>query len=957
MILRSATFLSVLSNCVLSSSKRTCCGFLIFLAIAPLWGCGSVIGVASASSPNNSTKSGQLVVTPSQISFGMVNIGNNKNQLATMTNSGGSALQVTQASATGTGFSVIGLNFPIILVPGQSQNLTILFTAKSAGPVTGTLAIANNGSTPKVNVALSAFSNTGPSTGTITAIPANLNFGNVTIASQQSLPETLTNTGGTTVAVTQVTPSGSGYSVTGLSLPLVLGPSQSQEFNVIFSPLSAGGSIGALTIANTGTIPLVNVPLSGNGVTAGLLTTNPASLNFGNVTIASQQQLSETVTNTRGVSVSISQATVSGTGFSMTSWAPQVLTPGQHYTFSVTFTPPSTGNYVGDVSVVSNASNPNLSVPLSGTGTPEPQGQLAVTPTTMAFGNVMVGANAQMQGTLTASGTSVTVTSDTLNGAAFALSGLPSFPIVIPAGQNVQYTVTFTPTATGAASGSLSFTSNASNSPTVESFAGTGILPLPLVPPSFFGLIVHQEKHFPYTGFNFGSLRFWDDNASWPYIQTGPTTFNWTPINQYLSDLHAANINTALYTLALFPPWAAGTSTDPQPCDNVEGKIFPNNCNPPSDLDPTGTGTDQTWRNWIAAIATHVNSLAPSEYAHIEYWEVWNEFYRSDTLQPGYSTTPISWRGTYAQLVRMTQDLNCIVTGRIQTITTNGNEPCSDVLASVGLTTPVDPSAMIVSPSGAAGKKPFSFAVEQNFLYCNDAPPQSAECTTGNAGADAVDIINIHGYTQHEPVEGSWQEWADNVKNGLQPPELGKPLMMGEGSFGDPETDSSNDFKDLQSQAGVVARYNLMAWSLGFSTDYWYSYDATQQAVGNLGYGTLFLPDGYQDCNDSSGCTLPSGVAWQQTYDWMVGATMSTPCSNQGTIWTCVLERTSPSGYQAEAIWDNSSQYFCSSGTCPTHEVAASNMYTQYRDLAGHTTQIRSDTVPIGSLPILVENR
>jgi len=195
------------------------------------------------------------------------------------------------------------------------------------------------------------------------------------------------------------------------------------------------------------------------------------------VQVGNQQQLSETVTNTGAVSVSISQASVSGTGFSMSPWAPQVLTAGQHYTFTATFTPPSAGTYAGNVSIVSNASNPNLSVPLSGTGTPVPQGQLAVTPTTMAFGNVIVGTNLQMQGTLTASGSSVTVTSDTLNGAAFALSGLPSYPIVIPAGQNVQYTVTFTPSGTGAASGSLSFVSNASNSPTVEALTGNGIPP------------------------------------------------------------------------------------------------------------------------------------------------------------------------------------------------------------------------------------------------------------------------------------------------------------------------------------------------------------------------------------------------------------------------------------------------------------------------------------------------
>jgi hypothetical protein len=94
----------------------------------------------------------------------------------------------------------------------------------------------------------------------------------------------------------------------------------------------------------------------------------------------------------------------------------------------------------------------------------------------MAFGNVVVGTDSQLTGTLTASGESVTVSSDTSNGSAFAVSGI-SFPVTIPAGQHVQFTVTFTPSVTGAAAGSVSFTSNASNSPTVETFTGTGTPP------------------------------------------------------------------------------------------------------------------------------------------------------------------------------------------------------------------------------------------------------------------------------------------------------------------------------------------------------------------------------------------------------------------------------------------------------------------------------------------------
>jgi hypothetical protein len=61
-----------------------------------------------------------------------------------------------------------------------------------------------------------------------------------------------------------------------------------------------------------------------------------------------------------------------------------------------------------------------------------------------------------------------------VNNSAFALSGL-ALPATIPAGQDAQFTVTFTPPSSGPASGTVSFASNASNSPTVELLTGAGV--------------------------------------------------------------------------------------------------------------------------------------------------------------------------------------------------------------------------------------------------------------------------------------------------------------------------------------------------------------------------------------------------------------------------------------------------------------------------------------------------
>jgi hypothetical protein len=105
----------------------------------------------------------------------------------------------------------------------------------------------------------------------------------------------------------------------------------------------------------------------------------------------------------------------------------------------------------------------------TGTGT----GQLSVSPVTLSFGNVAVGSNSVKQGTLTAGSSDITVASAGWNGTGYSLSGI-TFPVTVPAGQNVPFTVTFAPQAAGSTPGSVVFDSNATNSPTTETLAGTG---------------------------------------------------------------------------------------------------------------------------------------------------------------------------------------------------------------------------------------------------------------------------------------------------------------------------------------------------------------------------------------------------------------------------------------------------------------------------------------------------
>lgn len=100
---------------------------------------------------------------------------------------------------------------------------------------------------------------------------------------------------------------------------------------------------------------------------------------------------------------------------------------------------------------------------------------LSLSPTSLSFGNVTVGDYASLPVTVKNTGTaSVTISSDTMSGSGYALSGL-NLPQTLNAGQSTSITVTFTPTGTGTSDGSASLSSNASNSPSVESLSGSGV--------------------------------------------------------------------------------------------------------------------------------------------------------------------------------------------------------------------------------------------------------------------------------------------------------------------------------------------------------------------------------------------------------------------------------------------------------------------------------------------------
>jgi Abnormal spindle-like microcephaly-assoc'd, ASPM-SPD-2-Hydin len=306
----------------------------------------------------------------------------------------------------------------------------------------------------------------------LTCAPCSVRFGTVPIGQTETEIVVLTNGGSTSVTVSAANLGGTGFSLSNLTLPLVIPAGQSVSLNVTFSPTATGWTGGKGTITSNAANPQLTLELGGSGTTSDSLVASPASVSFGQVAVGSSSTVPVVLSNTRSWSVKITSWQATGSGFSVSGPAlPLTLTGGQTVTLNLTFTPQTTGTSGGSVFV----SGPSLNVPLAGTGTTTTAGQLTITPSLVNFGNVTVGTTGIQPITMSAANASVTVTSDASSSSQFVLSGA-SLPLTIPAGQSMSFNVAFTPTGSGTVSGSLSFISNASNSQTSESLTGTGTL-------------------------------------------------------------------------------------------------------------------------------------------------------------------------------------------------------------------------------------------------------------------------------------------------------------------------------------------------------------------------------------------------------------------------------------------------------------------------------------------------
>jgi hypothetical protein len=232
--------------------------------------------------------------------------------------------------------------------------------------------------------------------------------------------------------------------------------------------------LGTLNVTN-----IVNAWPTGTGASSATLT--PSTLSFPSTPVNTTSATTETatLTNTGSGALTLNSLALNGSGansYGASTTCGGTIAAGASCSFTFTFDPQSAGSQPATFSVVDSAGTQTLS--LSGTGASSGTLSVTVSPTSLAFGSVTVGATSAAQ-TITIRNTGsgpLTLNGNTIGGAnagAFIKSGTTcSSPLA--AGASCTNSIEFAPGAAGAMSATLTVNTNATGTAPTVSLSGTG---------------------------------------------------------------------------------------------------------------------------------------------------------------------------------------------------------------------------------------------------------------------------------------------------------------------------------------------------------------------------------------------------------------------------------------------------------------------------------------------------
>ena len=293
-----------------------------------------------------------------------------------------------------------------------------------------------------------------------------------------------------------------------------------------------------------------------------------------------------------------------------------------------------------------------------------------------------------------------------------------------------------------------------------------------------------------------------------------------------------------------------------------------------------------------------VSNVVITHKGKIQYYELWNEPDNGDTFwsQSGDAT---------ANLVVLAANAYPIIKS-------------------------LDPSAIVLAPGMSRNEGIYGKTWLKKYLkdggskyadaYAFHAYSCKVDCIhTGTNSIGCTAVLNCAGIPLiHEIAEIRSQMADAGVGN--------KPLYVTEGGVGEGGNGEDMPYlTDPNQRAAFVSRWYIILASYNVTSAVWYDWNQGQWGLA----------------------TWPSAiVAYNQTYSWLNGATLTGACSLHfsNKLWECPMTR--PGGYNGTVVWSNS--------TSQNYSYAAPQQYNDYRDLNGKMHNI-DGAVSVSFMPMIVE--
>lgn len=424
-------------------------------------------------------------VSPNPVDFGIVPLGGSATQTLRITNPSSSTGRLEgNVTNLSNPFSVVNGAGPFTLEPGDSHSVTIRFSPTSQGPTSGNLIITHNAPGGVTNIPLVVE---GISLINLSVSPSPLEFGKVVVGQVVRQTLTLTNLSSSTGQLEGTVGAGgssllSPFSIVSGSGPFNLTPGNSLSIVITFSPTSVGTFSQILSITHNATNQSspAQVLVRGTGVTTVNIEVRPNPLEFVPTLVGRPTSQTLTITNLSS-STNVLEGRIGSLSspFSVVSGdIPFSLSPGKSHTVVIQFFPSSEGTFSQTLAINHNATNQSSPTIVSIKGQGMLPVNIAINPSSVDFGSILVGRSGRQSVTITnlaSSAGTLMASVGSLSSPFSIASGGGSFSL--EPGKSRSVVIDFSPTSLGAFSQDLLITHNATNllGPTTLRLTGTGL--------------------------------------------------------------------------------------------------------------------------------------------------------------------------------------------------------------------------------------------------------------------------------------------------------------------------------------------------------------------------------------------------------------------------------------------------------------------------------------------------